>query len=75
MVKTTQEKIKMFYIDYSWDITENGILFDENFALLNSRHRGKSSLPFADGDQFVITTVNDRVVLRKIKNGTSTTNQ
>jgi len=65
----------MIFDGFNWDITENGILFDENFALLNSRHRGKSSLPFADGDQFVITTVNDRVVLRKIKNGNSTTNQ
>ena len=49
----------MFYLDYTWDLSPNGILLDSE--LNTSRHLG-----WEQGDYFQLVTVGDRQMLKKV---------
>lgn len=48
----------MFYIDYAWDLSPNGIIFDEELNIDKLGWRG--------GDLFEIVNHNGKAMLRKI---------
>lgn len=48
----------MLYLDYSWDLNPNGIMFDEELNI--------DKLGWNSGDVFQITNINGRAMLRKI---------
>lgn len=49
----------MLYVDYSWDLSPNGIRFDEELNI--------DKLGWKAGDCFKIVNVNGRAMLRKIE--------
>ena len=48
----------MFYIDYTWDLDPNGIIFDEELNI--------DKLNWKAGDLFEITNINGKAMLRKV---------
>ena len=48
----------MLYIDYSWDLSPNRILLDEELNI--------DKLGWKNGDHFMITNVNGRAMLVKV---------
>ena len=48
----------MIYMDYTWDLHPNGILFDEELNI--------DKLGWKSGDCFKITNINGRAMLRKL---------
>ena len=48
----------MLYIDYSWDVSSNGIILDEEFD--------SDRLGWKGGDYFQLININGRQILRKV---------
>lgn len=48
----------MLYVDYSWDLNPNGIMFDEELDI--------DKLGWKHGDYFKITNINGRAMLVKV---------
>lgn len=48
----------MFYLDYNWDLSPNGIIFDDELNI--------DKLGWKGGDVFEITNINGKAMLRKI---------
>jgi hypothetical protein len=48
----------MLYVDYSWDLSPNGIRFDEELNI--------DKLGWKHGDHFMITNVNGKAMLKKV---------
>lgn len=48
----------MLHLDYTWDLSENGILLDEELNIDRLGWRG--------GDYFQLVNVNGRAMLRKV---------
>ena len=48
----------MLYVDYSWDLSPNGIQFDEELNI--------DKLGWKHGDHFMITNVNGKAMLKKV---------
>ncbi len=48
----------MIYVDYTWDLNPNGIIFDEELNI--------DKLGWKAGDVFEITNINGRAMLRKL---------
>jgi hypothetical protein len=52
------KRLKMYYLDYTWDLGPNGIILDEE---LNT-----DKLGWKHGDHFEFINVNGRQILRKV---------
>ena len=48
----------MLYVDYSWDLSNNGIIFDEELDI--------DKLGWKHGDYFKITNINGKAMLVKV---------
>lgn len=48
----------MLYLDYTWDLSPNGIIFDEELNI--------DKLGWKGGDVFEVININGRAMLRKI---------
>ena len=48
----------MLYVDYSWDLNPNGIVFDPELNI--------DKLGWKGGDLFEITNINGRAMLRRV---------
>ena len=48
----------MLHLDYNWDLSPSGILFDEELNI--------DKLGWKDGDYFKVETVNGRRILKKV---------
>ena len=48
----------MYYLDYSWDLSPNGIIFDEELNI--------DKLGWKHGDHFMIKNINGRAMLVKV---------
>jgi len=53
-----QEEINMLYVDYSWDLHPNGIIFDDELNI--------DKLGWKNGDCFKITNRNGKAMLVKM---------
>ena len=49
----------MYYLDYSWDLSPNGIIFDEELNI--------DKLGWKHGDHFMIKNINGRAMLVKVE--------
>jgi hypothetical protein len=48
----------MFYMDYNWDLSPNGIILDEELDI--------DKLGWRSGDLFEVTNINGKAMLRKV---------
>ena len=49
----------MFYLDYNWDLSPNGIIFDQELNI--------DKLGWKHGDHFMITNKNGKAMLVKVE--------
>jgi len=48
----------MFYLDYNWDLSPNGIILDDELDI--------DKLGWGRGDLFEVTNINGKAMLRKV---------
>ena len=69
MVRMTLEGIKMLFVDYNFDLSENVIIFDNDLKLKSQQNGNEwGNLPstWKDGDLFMLKTGDDgRVFLHR----------